>query len=133
MQHFFIYLFHPDLIELVHGHGNVPEICCLTDHFGNASKYFSVVQFYNGIDVQAGEYLIDDLYQFHLIQQRITANNINITLEKLPVASALWAVGTPNRLNLVTFEREVDLIAVLHHVSGKWDGKVISQSLFCNL
>ncbi len=63
----------------------------------------------------------------------MTADNIHITLEKLPVTALLRFVGPPDRLDLIPFKWKCDFILVLNHKPGKRHSQVIFQSFFGNL
>ena len=79
------------------------------------------------------EHLVHNLDQFHLIDQGIRTHNVAITLVELPVTSLLRTIGTPNRLDLVTFERKTDLITMLYHVTGERNGQIITQAFLTSL
>ena len=52
---------------------------------------------------------------------------------ELAIAAFLWAVGTPNGLNLIAFERHLQFLAVLHDIAGKRNGQVVAQSFLAKL
>ena len=119
IEQFFIYLFQTNFIEFVDGNGNVYNAILFANHFGNSGQNLTVVNFHNGVDFQLRENGINNLHQLHFVEQRIAAHNIDIALVKFAVTAFLRAIGTPNRLNLVTFKRERNVVAVLHHEAGK--------------
>ena len=53
---------------------------------------------------------------------------LTVALVELTVTSFLRTVGTPYGLYLITFERECYIVAVLHHITGKRNGQVVTQS-----
>ncbi len=57
----------------------------------------TVVNLDTNTNTEAGEYSIDNLHQFHLVQQGITAYHISIALIELTIASFLRTVGAPHR------------------------------------
>ena len=121
------------LIQLINGHSNINNLVRLTDDFGNATQYLTVVNLDTNTDAEAGKYRIDNLHQLHLIQQGITAYHIGIALIELTIASFLRTVGAPHGLYLITFERKSYFIAVHHHVAGKRYCKVIAQTFLAKL
>ena len=97
----------------------------MADRFRNTGKNFSVVEKDNDIQPEAGENRVGDLGEFHFIQQGITSDHIHVTLKKFTVTASLRAVRPPDRLDLVSFERERDLILMLNHKPGERNSKVI--------
>ena len=73
------------------------------------------------------------MQQFHFVEQRVGANHVGIALVELTVATFLWSVGTPYRLNLEAAERELQFVAVLYHKACERHGKVVAQTLLANL
>ena len=71
----------------------------------------------------------NDQCEGHVVTERqlAVANHVNICLGELAGAALLRALATPDLLNLVTREREVQVAGVLHHVAGKRHGQVKVQ------
>ena len=80
-------------------------------------------------DTQTAIDLLHDLDEFEFSYKTITSNHIHIALIELAVTSFLRTVGTPDGLDLESFEGKTDLLAVLHHVAGKRNRKVVTQPL----
>ena len=66
----------------------------------------------------------NDQREGHVVAERqlAVANHVNICLGELAGAALLRALATPDLLNLVTREREVQVAGVLHHVAGERHG-----------
>ena len=77
-------------------------------------------------DAETTVHLFHDLYQFEFAQQTVRTDHIDVTLVELTIASFLRTVGTPNGLDLKALEGKTDLLAVLHHITGKRNGQVIT-------
>ena len=105
----------------------------MTDGLGDAVENLAVVHLQRHADIQRLEHPLDDLHQLHLAQQRPGADHIDIALVEFAIASLLRTVGPPYGLNLVTLERESDLVLVLHDVAGERDGQVVAQPLLAHL
>ena len=127
---FIVHLFETDLVKFVNGHGDVHDFVRRPDGFGNAGKDFAVIDFDAHVDAESREHLVHDLHQLHLVEQGIGAHHVGIALVKLAVTSLLRAVGAPYGLDLIAFERQLQLVAVLHHEAGEGHGEVVAQSLF---
>ena len=128
-RQFGVHVVQPYLVQFVDGHGDVHNLVGRSDHFGNAGENLAVVQLDAHADAEFGEHGVHNLHQFHLVEQRVAAHHVGVTLVKLAVAPLLRPVGPPHRLNLVALERHGQLVAVLHHVAGERDGQVVAQSL----
>ena len=98
----------------------------MTHNLGNAVEYLAVVQLQHHIDSEFAKYTLHNRNQLHLVHQRARADNIDIALVELTIATLLWAVSTPYRLNLITLEWECNLVLVLHDIASKRNGQVIS-------
>ena len=123
-----VHLLEAYLVEFVDGYGNVDNLVGRTDDFSNSRENLAVVDFDADADAEAREHLVDDLHQFHLIEQRVRAYYIGVALIKLAVAPFLRAVGTPNGLDLIALEGHLQFLAVLHHVAGEGHGEVVAQA-----
>ena len=84
-------------------------------------------------NAKACEHLVDNLHQLDLVEQRVGADHIGITLVELTVASFLRTVGTPDGLNLIALEGQLQLLTVHHHIAGERHSKVVAQSLLTEL
>ena len=76
------------------------------------------------------EHGVNNLHEFHLVEQRVGANHVGVALIELAVASFLRTVGAPHRLNLVAFERQLEFVAVHHHIACEGYGEVVAESFF---
>ena len=74
-------------------------------------------------------HLLHDLDQLQFAHQRLCSNHVHVALIELAITTFLWTVSAPNGLNLITTEREHHLFAVLHNVTRKRYGQVITQTL----
>ncbi len=104
-----------------------------TDHFRNAGEDLAVVDFHHHGDAELGEYLVGDLNQLCLVDERGAADDVGVALVEFTVAAFLRAVGAPDGLHLVTLERECDLVLVLHHKTGEGHREVVAQALLAEL
>ena len=78
----------------------------------------------------------NDQREGHVVTERqlTVTNHVNVCLGELACAALLRALATPDLLNLVTREREVQVAGVLDHVAGERHGQVKVQSqLFLSL
>ena len=75
-------------------------------------------------------YYLDEL---HLAEQGVGTYHIHVALIELAVATFLRTVSTPYGLYLITFEGELNLLAVLHHEACKRHGEVIAQPFLADL
>src|SRR5699024_12272971 len=51
-------------------------------------------------------------------------DDVEISLEERAEATILWAFATPDLLDLVALEREVQLARILNHVTGKRNSEI---------
>ena len=79
-------------------------------------------------DAESAIHFFDYLYQFIFGDEAVGADYVHITLIKLAVTSFLWSVSTPNWLDLIAAERELNLVAVLDDVTRKGNGEVVTQT-----
>ena len=96
-----------------------------------ALEYLAVVELDDErADLQLGENLVGDARQLGIEVQRdpVRVDHVDVALRELAVASVLRALTTPHLLDLVTLEREVEVVEVLGHVAGEGDGQVEVQS-----
>jgi histidyl-tRNA synthetase len=121
-----------DFVEFVYGYGNVCETFFLSQYLSQPGQNLTVVEFDANPDAQIVEHRIEQLQQFYLVEQGIAAHNIGVALKKFPVTPFLGTISPPNRLNLVTFERKDNFVAVHHNVAGKRHCQVVTQSLLRN-
>ena len=77
--------------------------------------------------------MVDELYEFHLVYQRVVADDVGIALVELAVTSFLGTVGTPYGLYLVSLEREYQLFAVHDYITCERHGEVITESFLAEL
>ena len=124
-----VYLVESHLVELVDGYGNIDNLIGSTYDFGDTGKNFAVVEFDSYANVEAAEYIVDDVQQLHLVEQRVGADDVAVALIELTVATLLRAVGAPHGLYLVTLEGECEFVAVHNNIASKGHSEVISQSL----
>ena len=101
----------------------------MADKLGDSGKHLAVVEFQDHPDAETAEHLIDHLEQFNLIDERVRADHIGVTLVELAVAAFLRTVGAPYGLDLIPFERHLEVVAVLHHIAGERHRQVVAQSL----
>ena len=80
------------------------------------------------VDAQTTVYFFYNLDEFQFADQAIATNDVYVTLIELAVTSFLRTISTPDRLDLKTLERERYLLAMLHHITCKRNGEVISQT-----
>ena len=132
LTQFCIHVLQADLVEFVDGYGNIYQQFRSTDHFGDAGQNLAVVHLDSHTDTETVEYLINNLNEFHFVQQAVAAHHIRIALEELTVASFLGTIGTPDRLYLVALEGEAEFFFVHRHKTGKRNGQVITQTFFAN-
>ena len=90
-------------------------------------RILRLFEFHGHPYTEAGKDLIDKTQQFYLIEERIGAHHVGITLEKLAVTALLRTVGPPHGLYLIAFEGKRELVAVHHHETGKGHCQVIAQ------
>ncbi len=83
--------------------------------------------------LEACKHLVDELEQLNLVDERVGAYNVGVTLVKFAVTAFLRSVGTPHGLNLESLERELKFVTVLDNVTRKWNREVVTQSLFTQL
>ena len=95
-----------NLVKLVDGYGYIDHLVGEAAHLRQACEHLAVVDFHAYPHVKQAEHLLHNLHQLQLAQLRTGAYGVNITLIKLAVATLLGTVGTPDRLNLETLERE---------------------------
>ena len=93
-----------DFVELVNGYGDIYNLVGLPNHLGDAAKNLAVVNLDAHTDAEAVEYLIDNLHQLHLVEQRVAAYHVSIALVELAVATLLRTVGAPHGLDLKAAE-----------------------------
>ena len=132
-QQFFVDLVETNLIEFVDSYGNIYDFVGSSEHFCNTGEEFAVVDFDSNADAKACEHFVNDLHQFHLVEERIATHYVRIALIEFAIASFLRTVGAPNRLNLETFEGKLEFFAVLHHIACKRHSEVIAQSFLAKL
>ena len=129
---FGIHVIYAYLIEFVDSHSDVDYLVGLANDFGNARENLPVVDFDGYPDTKTGEHRIHNLHQFHLIEQRIAAHDVGITLIELTVTAFLRTISSPHRLNLITFERQLQLVAMHDDKTGKWHGEVVTEAFFAH-
>ena len=105
----------------------------MTNHLGNTIEDLAVVHLQCHADAERLEYTLHDLHKLHLTQERLRADDIDIALVELAIATLLRTVGTPYGLHLVTLEGECNLVLVLHNVAGKRHREVVAQTLLRDL
>ena len=76
------------------------------------------------------KHFINHANELHFIHQRIATNHIGIALIKLAIPTLLWSVGTPHRLDLIALKRELDFIAMHHHIACEGHCKVVAKPFF---
>ena len=116
------------LIEFIDRYGDVNDHLRRTNDFSDAGKDLTVVDMQTYIDAQTAVHLFDDLHQFQFAEQAVRTDDIYVALVELAVTSFLRTVRTPYRLYLETLEGKTDLLAVLHHVTCKRNGQVVTQT-----
>ena len=130
---FFIDVFQTDFLQFVDGNGDFGEVLFFAQNFGDTAQNLAVVQFDANTDAETTEHFIDNLQQFHFVHQRVAAHHVGVTLVEFAITAFLRTVGSPNRLNLITFEGESDIVAMHHHIAGKRNGQVVTQTLLAQL
>ena len=120
--------FYADLIEFVDCYSDVHYLIRRTDDFGDTGKDLTVVNMQAHTDAETAIDLLYDLDKFQLTEQAVRTNDIHVALIELAVTSFLRTVGTPDGLNLETFEGERELFAVLYHVTRERNGQVVTQT-----
>ena len=128
-----VHLVETNLVKLVYGHGNVDNLVGLTNDLSNAREDLAVVDLYLHTNAETCKHGIDDLHQLHLVEQRVAAHHVGITLVELAITAFLRAVSTPHGLYLVTLERHLQLVAVHHDVTCEGNGHVVTQPLLADL
>ena len=102
----------------------------MTDRFGYAVQYFTVIYLECYSNAEPLENFGDDLDQIDLAEQAAAADHVDVALIELAVSPFLRPVGPPNGLDLVTLEREGYFSLMLYDIAGQRDGQVIPQPLF---
>ena len=128
-----LHIVQANLVELVDSNGDVNHLVGVADRLCDAEQYFAVVHLERHRDAELRKYAGYDVDQLHLAEQRLRADNIDITLVELAVATLLGAVSTPYGLNLVALERKDYLVLVLHDIARKGNGEVVTKTLLRNL
>ena len=104
---FGVHVVQPYFVELVDGHGDVYNLVRRIDDLGDASQNLPVVNLCADTYAEVGKHSVDDLHEFHLIEQRVAPHDVGIALVEFAVASLLRTVGPPHGLYLVAFEGKV--------------------------
>ena len=128
----FVDRFDSYLFEFVDRHGDVGHLVGVTDGLGDAVQDLAVVHLQRDPDAEFFEHGRHDFDQLDFVEQAAAADDIDVALEKLAVASLLRPVGAPYRLDLVAPERERDFVLVLYDVAGERYGEVVTQSFFAH-
>ena len=109
------------------------NLLSLADNLSDTSQNLAVVDLDADAHTKLGEDGIHNLHQLYLVEKRIRANHIGITLIELTVTTLLRAVSTPYRLNLIALERHLEFFTMLDYVTGKRYSQVVAKSLFAEL
>ena len=129
--HFFDNTLFAYLIELIESYSKVDEFITLPYHFGKTAENFAVVNLNSHpFKIERCEHGVVELYELHFLPQAGTTHHIGIALIKLSETSFLRTVGTPYRLNLITFKGESQFILVLYYIACKRNCKVITECFF---
>ena len=121
------------LVKLVDGNGDIHYLVGLANGLCYAGKNLAVVDFYLNPYAEPGEDGVGNLHEIHLVEQRVRAHHIDVTLVELPVATLLRTVGTPYGLYLIALEGQLKLFAVLHHIACERHGEVVAQTFLAEL
>ena len=105
----------------------------MSTSFGDAGQHLAVVNLHSYIDTQVVENHINHLHQLQLVEQRGAANHVGVALVELAVAAFLRPVGAPHGLQLVAAERQLHLVAMLHHEACERHREVVAQALLGGL
>ena len=132
LTQFGIHIVDTNLIELIDSHGDIHDLIGSTDHLGDTSQDLAVVDLDLHTHTETGEHGVDDLHQFHLVEQRVRAHHIAIELIELTIAALLGTVGTPHGLHLIALEGQLQFLAVHHHIAGERHGEVVAQTFFAD-
>jgi hypothetical protein len=90
-----------------------------------------VVDLYGVIfNAQSFENIFDHQNDLGFAEEGVCAHYVGITLVEFAVSSFLGTVGSPHRLNLVSFKREAYFVTVHYHVSCEGNGEVVAQAFF---
>ena len=130
LRQFAAYTIPAYLVQLVNGYSDVGQQLGMSHVGGDAGKQFPVVDLDLHGNAKLVKNLVGHLEQLRLVQQRIAADNVGVTLVEFAVPPLLRTVGTPYRLHLETLERHGKLLPVLHNKAGERNRKVIAQPLF---
>src|SRR5690606_235717 len=126
-QQLFFDTIHADFIKLIDRHRHRHQQLGFIQYLGDARKNFPVVEFDSEIlQSQEGESFVVDEYKFCLIEETFRTDNVDVALVEFAVTTALWPVGTPDRLNLKALKRQRDLMLVHDNVAGERHGKIIT-------
>ena len=125
---FGIHVVETDLVEFVDGDGDIHNLVGSPDDLSDAGKDLAVVDLDEHADTETGKDGIDNLHQFHLVEQGVRADDIAVELPELTIAALLRTVSTPNGLHLIALERQLQFLAVHHHVAGEGHGKIVAQT-----
>lgn len=123
----FLYLFRPDLVELVDGDGDIRHLFGSAADFGQGGEDLPVVDPDLDGDAQLLEGLAVDSRQFDLVDEGLAAYDVGVALVEFAVAASGGTVGAPDGLHLVAFERKGQLSMVHGDKASERNGEVIAK------
>ena len=118
-----------NLVELVYGNRDVHYLVSLAYSLSQSCEYLAVIDFDADVYSKTGENGVDNLHQLNLVEERVRAYHVGVTLVELTVTALLRTVSTPYGLYLITLEWQLQLVTVHDDIPCERNSKVVAQSL----